>query len=229
MNNLGWIVLSHAALTTGLIVVTGILHWITLKLAGSESRGWLNLPSGTELPLLQIWGEGIAPWWAIRLQELYDDVRGHSIIQLKVYMDLQITYYASTLIWTVLAATASVSGVFVIKEGWNGSNSYLQNAAITITLLMTFWQAIPKMLSMSANIASAKKCYLSCAQLGNEILSFARQPHDLTANLTAVQMETDFINKADKRFGEIRNLNFDIDTTQAPDFRKAIQDEIKTK
>ena len=39
--------------------------------------------------------------------------------------------------------------------------------------------------------------------------------------------ETDFMNKADKRFSEIRNLNFDIVITQAPNFRKAIQDEMK--
>lgn len=143
---------------------------------------------------------------------------------------MQYTYYASTLTWTVLAALASLLGVFVIKDGWTLADPFLVNAALTITLLMTFWQAIPKMLSIRENITSAKKSYLSCVQLGNEIRSFARQSHTPPdAKTSAADLESDFINKADKRFSEIRNLNFDIDTSQSPDFRKAIQDEMKTK
>ena len=142
---------------------------------------------------------------------------------------MQYTYYASTLTWTVLAAIASVLGVFVIKDGWEKADPFLINAAVTITLLLTFWQAIPKMLSMSSNIAAAKKSYLSCVQLGNEIRSFARQSHVLTSGRTAEDVEADFINKADKRFSEIRNLNFDIDSSQAPDYRKAIQDQMKSQ
>ena len=150
-------------------------------------------------------------------------------MQLRVYVDMQDTYYAATMTWTVLAALVSLLGVFLIKVGWEKADDYLVNAALTVTLLLTFWQAIPKMLSMSSNIASAKKSYLACIQLGNEIRSFAQQPHIPQKDQTASQMESDFINKADKRFSEIRNLNFDIDVSQAPDYRKAIQDEMKAK
>ncbi len=164
-----------------------------------------------------------------RLKEQYEDVRNHSISQMKVYLGMQRSYYAWTVIWSALAGLAAILGIFVVQKGWTNSNHYLLNAALTVTLLMTFWQAIPKVLSMPANIGSAKKSYLACLQLGNEIRSFAEAPQTPTPPKTITDLELAFIANADKRLSEIRNLNFDIDPAQAPDYRKSIQEEINKK
>ena len=228
-------ILSHGKLTLPLLVITIGFHMVMYFSAHYETKDWLKgavLNEYTELPSAKLLNDPAAPaaTWAARLQEQYDDVRRHSAMQLRVYIDMQDSYYASTMTWTVLAALASLLGVFLIKVGWEKADEYLVNAALTVTLLLTFWQAIPKMLSMSSNIASTKKSYLACVQLGNEMRSFAQQPHTPTdQNKSKEAVETEFMNKADKRLSEIRNLNFDIDVSQAPDYRKAIQDEMKAK
>ena len=228
------IVYSPAGLAAVLVLVTIGFHFLIYWIAKQEvAKDWLKGAVGndyTELPKENLGSDSASPRadWLVRLQEQYEDVRRHSSMQLKAYMDLQYQYYAATITWTVLAAAASVLGIFVVKDGWSGADPFVRSAALTVTLLFTFWQAIPKLLSMSSNIAAAKKSYLACVQLGNEMRSFARQAHtSADATKTAADVESDFINKADKRFSEIRNLNFDIDITQAPNFRKAIQDEMK--
>jgi hypothetical protein len=222
--------LSHAGLAAAIVLLAWGVHAYIYSGAQSDIDRWLKSSlqqdARTELPKEKLFDSGV-PAWGVRLQEQYNDVRGHSAMQLQAYIDVQKSYYAATLMWTLLAGCASLLGIFVIKDGWDKSNNFVLNAALTITLLMTFWQAIPKVLSMSANVAAAKKSYLSCVQLGNEVRSFAKQVHTPTKGQTEGEMEAEFINRADKRFSEIRNLNFDIDTNQGPDYRKAIQDQMK--
>ena len=229
-------ILPHLKLAASLVLITLGFHTAMYFNAGYVTNGWLKIvvqqDAYTDLPSAKILNVTAQPppQWAVRLQEQYDDVRRHSGLQLRVYKDLQDTYYAATFTWTVLAAVAALLGIFVVKEGWEKANPFLINAALTITLMLTFWQAIPKMLSLSSNIAAAKKSFLACVQLANEIRSFAQQSHTpADGKRTADAVEAEFINSADKHFSEIRNFNFDIDPSQAPDYRKAIQDEIKPK
>jgi hypothetical protein len=221
-------VFCHLGFAALMIVLTLALQWGCIKAGGSFAKDWL-LSAVSESNYTELPNTPIANPSPPRLQEQYDSVHKHSIMQLRVYRDIEQQYYSWTMTWLVLMAVSAVLGLFAGKDGWGNANPYLLNATITVVLLTSLYTAIPKVLSAQANTNSAKKSYEACQLLGNEIRSFAAQVHVVPAGKTVADLESEFMNNVDKRFAEIRNLNFDIDPSQAPDYRKAIQDQMKTK
>lgn len=221
-------VLKQAGFSVLLICFTVALQWGCVKAGGIFAKDWL-LSAVSENNYTELPNTPLAKPSPPRLQEQYDGVHRHSTMQLRVYRDIEEQYYSWTITWLILLAFSAALGLFAGKDGWGNANPYLLNATLTVVLLTSLYTAIPKVLSAQPNINSAKKSYEACQLLGNEIRSFAAQTHVAPEGRTVADLEAEFMNNVDKRFAEVRNLNFDIDPSQAPDYRKAIQDQMKTK
>ena len=220
--------LNHAGFAILLVCITLAVQWGCIQAGSHFAKDWL-LSAVTESNYTELPNTPIAKPSSTRLQEQYDAVHKHSMMQLRFYRDIEQQYYSWTMTWLVLMGLSAVLGLFAGKDGWANASPYLLNATITVVLLTSLYTALPKVLSAQANTSSAKKSYEACQLLGNEIRSFAAQTHVQPEGKTIADLEAEFMNNVDKRFAEIRNLNFDIDPSQAPDYRKAIQDQMKSK
>lgn len=153
------------------------------------------------------------------------EIRTRIAHHFEVMVYFYVRYYMSILTFSIAAAMAAITLLFISKQGIDGANQYILNLFIVTTACAAFYGAFPGVFRQEQNITDNKTLYLQYVALEQEVLSFSVTGEDITGTVTT---PAKFIHYVDQQLAKFNNIAIGFDHSKVPNFVSVFDERLNS-
>lgn len=155
-----------------------------------------------------------------RLRDQYGEVRNHARFHIKMAVSFHTRYYMVLIMAAMLACLASALLLYISKEGWGKTSSYVMTMFLVLAAAAAFFGVLPGIFNYKDNINKNTKLYLEYRVLEYKIASYVATGTNSDNDTLAID---EYIHVIDKHIEGIAQYPLDYDPSAIPKLQQLVE------
>lgn len=156
-----------------------------------------------------------------RLRDQYGEVRNHARFHIKMAVSFHSRYYTVLIMAAMLACLASALLLFISKEGWAKTSSYVMTIFLILASATAFFGVLPNIFNYKENINKNTDLYLVYRMLEYKIASYVATGTNSENKPMSIEV---FIHAVDARIEGVVQYPLDYDPSAIPKLQRLVEE-----
>jgi len=156
-----------------------------------------------------------------RLRDQYGEIRNHARFHIKMAVSFHSRYYMVLIMAAMLACLASALLLFISKEGWSKTSSYVITMFLILASAAAFFGVLPNIFNYKKNINENTKLYLQYRVLEYKIASYVATGTNSDNKSMDIK---EFIHAIDASIAGMAQYPLDYDPDAIPKLQRLVEE-----